>query len=46
MATGVAGGLSVYDSAVMANFAAGIGVGKVGTYAVSKDEILENMRLW
>lgn len=44
MATGVAGGLSVYDSAVMANFAAGIGVGKVGTYAVSKDEILENMR--
>lgn len=44
MATGVAGGLSVYYSVVMANFAAGIGVGKVGTYAVSKDEILENIR--
>ena len=46
MAAGIAGGLSVYDAAVMANFAAGIGVGKVGTYAVSKYEILENMRFW
>lgn len=44
MAAGVAGGLPVYDAAIMANFAAGIGVGKVGTYAVSKDEILENIR--
>lgn len=36
---GVAGGLSRYEAAYMANIAAGIGVGKVGTYAVSKEEI-------
>lgn len=41
MAAGVAGGLSVYDAAVMANFAAGIGVGKVGTYAVSREDVLK-----
>ena len=41
MAAGIAGGMSVYDAAVMANFAAGIGVGKVGTYAVSKEDMLK-----
>lgn len=41
MAAGIAGGMSVYDAAVMANFAAGIGVGKVGTYAVSKEDVLK-----
>lgn len=37
---GVSGGLSPYNAAFMANLAAGIGVGKVGTYAVSNAEIL------
>lgn len=41
MAAGIAGEMSVYDAAVMANFAAGIGVGKVGTYAVSKEDVLK-----
>lgn len=41
MAAGIGGGLSVYDAAIMANFAAGIGVGKVGTYAVSKEDVLK-----
>lgn len=43
LALGLAGGLSSYDAAVMANFAAGIGVGKVGTYAVSKKDILSKI---
>lgn len=38
-AAGLAGGLSHYEAAYMANVAAGIGVGKVGTYAVSREEI-------
>lgn len=41
LALGISSGLSAYDSAVMANLAAGIGVGKVGTYAVSREEIIE-----
>jgi len=41
LALGISSGLSAYDSAVMANIAAGIGVGKVGTYAVSREEIIE-----
>lgn len=35
------GGFSIEDSAVMANIAAGIGCGKVGTYAVSRKEIID-----
>lgn len=38
-AAGLAGGMSHYEAAYMANIAAGIGVGKVGTYAVSREEI-------
>lgn len=40
---GVAGGMVPRDAAVMSNLAAGIGVGKVGTYAVSGGEILEKL---
>lgn len=40
---GISGGLHPYDSAWMANLAAGIGVGKVGTYAVSNKEILDSL---
>ena len=36
----IGGKLSKETSLVLANFAAGIEVGKVGTYAVSKEEIL------
>jgi D-beta-D-heptose 7-phosphate kinase/D-beta-D-heptose 1-phosphate adenosyltransferase len=39
----VAGRMNLYDAAYMANFAAGIGVGKVGTYAVSREEILDQL---
>lgn len=42
-AAGLAGGLSRYEAAYMANTAAGIGVGKVGTYAVSREEILAQL---
>ena len=38
--TGVAGGMEAYVAIQMANYAAGIGVGKVGTYAVRKSEML------
>lgn len=44
LALGVAGGLSIYESAELANIAAGIGVGKVGTYAVSRDELKSQLR--
>lgn len=44
-AAGLAGGLSHYEAAYMANVAAGVGVGKVGTYAVSREEIVERMRI-
>ncbi len=40
---GIGGGLSPYDAAKLANFAAGIEVGKLGTYAVSKNELLMDM---
>lgn len=38
-AAGVGGGLEPFDAAKMANFAAGIEVGKLGTYAVARDEL-------
>ncbi len=38
---GLSSGLDVYDSSILANIASGIAVGKVGTYAVSKEELLE-----
>lgn len=41
---GVAGGLKPYDAAYMANAAAGIEGGKVETYAVSREEILEYLK--
>lgn len=41
LAAGIAGHLPSHDAANLANFAAGIGVGHVGTYAVSREEILE-----
>lgn len=37
----ITGKMDIYDAVYLSNFAAGIGVGKVGTYAVSKDEILQ-----
>lgn len=40
---GIAGGLNISDAAYMANLAAGIGVGKVGTYAVSREEIVHRL---
>ena len=40
LAAGLSVGMRSYDVAVMANMAAGIGVGKVGTYAVRNEEIL------
>jgi rfaE bifunctional protein kinase chain/domain len=43
-AAGVTGGLSPEMAASMANRAAGIGVGKVGTYAVSREEIIESLQ--
>lgn len=41
---GVAGGMDPYLSSVMANLAAGIGVSKVGTYAVSRQEMLARLK--
>ena len=40
---GVAGGLALEDSVYMANRAAGIVVGKVGTYPVHRDELLKDL---
>lgn len=42
-AVGIAGGLSPVDASFMADFAAGIGVSKVGTYAVSREDILNKL---
>ena len=39
-AAGLAAGLDLEDVAYLANMAAGIGVGKSGTYAVSREELL------
>ncbi|MBE6100803.1 MAG: D-glycero-beta-D-manno-heptose-7-phosphate kinase [Selenomonas ruminantium] len=43
LAAGVAGKLPVGLAAHLANIAAGIGVGKVGTYAVSAEELLSEV---
>lgn len=42
-AAGIGGGLKPYDAAKMANFTVGIEVGKLGTYAVAKDELMQNL---
>ncbi len=39
-ALALAGGFSPADSAYLANVAAGVVVGKLGTYAVSREELL------
>ncbi len=41
---GLAGGLMPVDSARMANLAASVVVAKLGTYAISKDELLEVLK--
>ncbi|MDE7273385.1 MAG: bifunctional hydroxymethylpyrimidine kinase/phosphomethylpyrimidine kinase [Lachnospiraceae bacterium] len=41
---GIASGLSLDDAVVLANIAAGVVIGKRGTAAVSKDELLERLR--
>ena len=41
-----AAGASPKDAAVTANFGAGVVVGKLGTAALSKEELLESMRSW
>ncbi|HAF95379.1 MAG TPA: D-glycero-beta-D-manno-heptose-7-phosphate kinase [Elusimicrobia bacterium] len=41
-----AAGASPEDAALTANFGAGVVVGKLGTAAVSKEELLESMRSW
>lgn len=43
LAVGIGGGLSLQTATQMANFAAGIEVSKMGTYAVSAIEILERL---
>jgi len=40
----LAAGMSLYDSTVMANLAAGIAVSKLGTSVVSREELLEALR--
>ena len=40
-AAGVVGGLSFSEAAYLSNMAAGVVVGKLGTYAISKEELLE-----
>jgi D-beta-D-heptose 7-phosphate kinase/D-beta-D-heptose 1-phosphate adenosyltransferase len=43
LAAAVAGGLDYSDAALISNLAAGIVVGKVGTYAVSKIELIDSV---
>ncbi len=45
LAVCLANGLSLYDSAFIANFVAGIVVRKIGTASVGKDEIIEMMKV-
>ena len=40
-AMGIAGGIAPADSCCLANLAAGIVVAKLGTYAVSREELLK-----
>ena len=42
-ALALAGGLKPFEAAYLANVAAGIVVAKVGTYAVSRDELLDRL---
>lgn len=42
-AAGIAGGLEAPDAARLANVAAGFVVGKVGTYAISREELLATL---
>lgn len=42
-AASIGGGLTPCDAAEVANFAAGIEVNKLGTYAVGRDEVLEKI---
>ena len=41
---GLAGGLSPRDGAYMANLAASVVVAKLGTYAVSRDELMKVLK--
>lgn len=43
LAAGMAGGLDIYDAAHLANIAAGIVVGKVGTAVTTPDEIMQTV---
>ena len=43
-AMGIAGGLSPRDSAYLANLAAGVVVAKLGTYAVSQEELIAALK--
>jgi rfaE bifunctional protein kinase chain/domain len=42
-ALGIASGLDIYDSSTLANYAAGIAVGKIGTHAVTQKELLASL---
>lgn len=44
LAAGIAGGLDTIDAAHLANMAAGIVVGKMGTYAISRQELLAALK--
>ncbi len=45
LAAALAAGLDAADAAYLANLAAGIVVGKVGTYAISRQELLDALQL-
>jgi D-beta-D-heptose 7-phosphate kinase/D-beta-D-heptose 1-phosphate adenosyltransferase len=44
LALGLVAGLSILESAVLSNIAAGIVVGKLGTASVSPEELIESIR--
>jgi D-beta-D-heptose 7-phosphate kinase/D-beta-D-heptose 1-phosphate adenosyltransferase len=46
LALAAAAGATLEDAALIANFAAGIVVGKLGTATVTKEELLENIKSW
>lgn len=46
LALASAAGATLEEAALISNFAAGIVVGKLGTAAVLKEELLENIRSW
>lgn len=43
-ALGVVGGLTHHEAAYLANLAAGVVVGKLGTYAISREELIEALK--